>query len=381
MSVNPVTEALVLSAIAVVVTVVSHKIIKLYYGRSKLPPGPFPLPVAGNLLTFRKNMFAHDVMTDLGKEYGPVYTLFLGPLATVVITDPEIGLQVLKKHTFAGRPKPDFLDWFFREDSIDIVFADFGKEWEALRKVGHSAARKYAVSPQLSTTVTEVVDRIIDRVKEEPFDSNEQFSLTMIAILAQAAFGKKYELEDPEFLRWKEAIDVLQKTNRILMIIFFVPFLRHIFPGTWKEFVGTINYQRDYIEMMYKRALDNYTDGKNETFCDAMITAKKEAEAEENWMLPHLKPQNMYNAVSDLFGAGTDTTRMTLRWIFILLAKYPDMQEKMRQEVADVTQGETVATGRQGKVQLCLRLHQRVNEIQTHCSRRSRSQGDRRRRD
>ena len=303
---------------------------------------PFPLPLAGNLLLFRKNMFAHDIMNELGKEYGHMYTLFLGHLPSVVVTDPEVVLQVLKKQLFAGRPHIEFMDWLFRNDSIDMIFADFGKEFEAVKKVGHNAARKYATSSQLSTTVTDVVDRIIDRVKEEPFDSNEHFSLTMIAILAQAAFGKKYEFEDPEFLRWKTATDSLQQTNRIRMIIMFVPFLRHVFRRTYQEFLDTVNYQMDFIELMYQRAEENYTEGKNETFCDAIITAKREAETEENWLLPFLKPQNMYNVVSDLFSAGTDTTRNTLCWIFIFMAKYPDMQDKMRKEVADVTQGKTV---------------------------------------
>jgi cytochrome P450 len=283
-------------------------------------------------------------MQDIGVKFNHVYTFYLGKNPSVIITDPAIGLQVLKKHTFAGRPKIDFMDHFFREDSIDIVFADFGKEWEALRKVGHSAARKYAVSPSLAPVVTNVVDRMIDRVKEEPFNSEDSFALIMMAILAQAAFGKKYEFEDEEFLRWKETIDSNSRVNRLLMMIFFVPVLRHLpfFRATWKEFMNTINYQRDYIELMYKRALENYTDGKNETFCDAMITAKKEAELEENWMLPYLKPQNMYNAVSDLFAAGTDTTRMTLGWVFILMAKYPDMQEKMRHEIEHATEGEVI---------------------------------------
>ena len=330
-----ISEVLILSAITLAVTYVSHRVIKLYWGRRNLPPGPFPWPFLGNILWFRKNAFAHEVMNDMAAIYGPVFTMYFGDMPNVVINDPEIGLQVLKKHTFAGRPSLDSIDWFF-ENGIDIIFADFGKEFEALRKVGHSAARKYSVSPQLAVAVNETVDRLIERVKEEPFNTDHHMALMMIAILAQAAFGKKYDFEDEEFLKWKETTDVFRTQNKYMMIIFLVPILRFVFFRTWKTFRQTVEYQRYYIKTMYDRSLKEYTDGKNETFCDAMISAKKEAELEESWMAPYLKQQNLYYAVSDLFSAGTDTTRMTLCWFFLIMCKYPETQEKMRQEVDTV---------------------------------------------
>ena len=335
MDVGPVTEFVALSTIAAIVIYALRRIVRLYSDWKRLPPGPFPLPLIGNILCFRQNKFAHEVMNDLSTKYGPVFTIFLGHMPNIVITDPAIGLKVLKKHTFAGRPQT-FLDKvFFKDDSTDIVFADFGKEWEALRKVGHSAARKYAVSPRLAHTVTDVVDRVIARFKEQPTDSETCFNLMMIGLLGEAAFGKKYDFDDEEFRKWMTAMEVQQRQNSVMMLVMFLPFMRFILLRQWQEFTWSVKFQNDYVEKMYEIRLANYKEGKDDTFTDAIITAKMEAEADENWMQPYLKKQNILNTIIDLFGAGIETTKVSLRWLILMMAKYPQMQELMRKEVQD----------------------------------------------
>lgn len=205
MAMSPVTEVLLQLFAAVIVVFISRAIFLLYWPRRSLPPGPFPLPVLGNILAFGGNVFPFEVMNNLSEKYGSVFTVFMGTQPFVVITDPKVGIPALKKHTFAGRPHFYLNEWFFKDGSIDIILADFGKEWEALRKVGHTAARKFASSPRLAPIVIETVDRLIEKVGDQPFGSTHHISLMMNAILAQAAFGKKYDLDDPEFqsgTRW-----------------------------------------------------------------------------------------------------------------------------------------------------------------------------------
>ena len=83
------------------------------------------------------------------------------------------------------------------------------------------------------------------------------------------------------------------------------------------KFTATVSFQQDYVKMMYQRALEHHTPDKNDTFCDAIISARNEAAAEDHWMLPDLREQNILNAVFDLFSAGSETTKMSLRWLFV----------------------------------------------------------------
>ncbi|CAI9729736.1 cytochrome P450 2B4-like [Octopus vulgaris] len=46
---------------------------------------------------------------------------------------------------------------------------------------------------------------------------------------------------------------------------------------------------------------------------------------------------NIFQAIMDLFTAGSDTTSTVLIWVFIYMAKYPDIQDKCRAEIEKIT--------------------------------------------
>ncbi|KAL8188152.1 UNVERIFIED_CONTAM: hypothetical protein K2H54_062199 [Gekko kuhli] len=46
--------------------------------------------------------------------------------------------------------------------------------------------------------------------------------------------------------------------------------------------------------------------------------------------------ENLVQCIADLFGAGTETTTTTLYWAFLLMANYPDVQEKVQKEIDNV---------------------------------------------
>ena len=89
------------------------------------------------------------------------------------------------------------LDKEMFRDGIDVASADYGPEWESLRRVAHSAARKYAVSENLAYLVNEVVDETVQMIKDKeginkPFDPTDYLYLMMYGILTSSAFGKRY---------------------------------------------------------------------------------------------------------------------------------------------------------------------------------------------
>ncbi|CAI9729741.1 cytochrome P450 2B4-like [Octopus vulgaris] len=46
---------------------------------------------------------------------------------------------------------------------------------------------------------------------------------------------------------------------------------------------------------------------------------------------------NMFRAILDMFTAGTDTVALYLTWAFLYMAKYPDMQNRCREEIKQIT--------------------------------------------
>ena len=219
--------------------------------------------------------------------------------------------------------------------------------------MAHTAARKFAVNPGLPNLEVTVIDEVVDLIlaKEglnKAFDPKDYIYLMVYSIIASMAAGKSYSVEDKEFLALKDANAKQLELQSSLLIIEFFPFMRFVYKKQWKELIDSIGVMFSWCRIQMDSHLANYDDRMNQNqsesnsnekdagvrdFCDALIAAKREAEENDSQAAPHLTSDNLKNVVQNLFQAGTETTRMTLNWLFLILANFPDVQSKLRQEI------------------------------------------------
>lgn len=330
----------------------SFKVVEFYLNLRTYPPGPLPLPLAGNLHLFlRKNLNILQIISDNSQRFGPVYTFWMGPMPHVIINDAKLAKEAFSKVDFAGRPLiKSYNEIAYGKDSINIINSDFNREWEVLRKVAHSAVRKFTINERLPHIIDGRVNSFLEEIKKQngdgPFNPREYLGFLMTSLLATIAFGKKFEMDDPEFQTLNQALKThLEKNDLGSMLVLFVPILRHTFMKKgFDEFYDAILTQRNYTSEQYREHLESYSDGTIRDFTDAMIFAKKEAEAEDSNDSKYLKDENVVNAVLDLFAAGSETTKLTLLWAFLFLAEYPKYQRAIREEVEEALGSDEVPT-------------------------------------
>ncbi|CAG2118274.1 unnamed protein product, partial [Medioppia subpectinata] len=177
---------------------------RFYQLRSKLPPGPNPWPIIGNILLFKRKDHWDVVLREVAKQYGPTFTFWLFNRPLVVVTDIETAREAFRKNDFAGRDMSYTARQFSNEKQSDIIFADYGHRWEALRRVAHSAVHKYSTNERLVSVATDSVDRTVKQMLEREgvgngFDPKTYIYLMFLNILATSAFGISYDFEDREF--------------------------------------------------------------------------------------------------------------------------------------------------------------------------------------
>ena len=325
---------------------------RFYLNFRQLPPGPFPLPFIGNLLAFftkDHQQLPHEVILSFSKDHGPLFTFWTGPHPQVIITDAKIAKEALNKIEFAGRP--EFGVWndaLFPKGSTDIVLSDFGREWEVLRKVSHVAARKFAVGERLPFIVDTKVKSFLREIQEQngnnSFDIDKYLSFLMLSLLATSAFGKDFKMSDPEFKRLHESFKLQDEVRGKIILVSFMPLLKYIYRKEYKDLFETTKIQREYAMKQHKEHLDTYAGGTIRDFTDAMIAAKREAEAEDSTDCKYLKDENIINSVLDMFYAGSETTKMTLLWVFLFLAEYPEYQKAIRKEVETALGSDEIPT-------------------------------------
>ncbi|KAI3965329.1 hypothetical protein MKW92_013242 [Papaver armeniacum] len=105
---------------------------------TNLPPGPVPVPIIGNLLKLGKK--PQESLTLLAKRYGPLMSLKLGTLTTIVISSCAMAKEILQKNdqSFSSRYVLDAMTVFNHHKSSIVWLNVCPDQWRNIRKLTNS---------------------------------------------------------------------------------------------------------------------------------------------------------------------------------------------------------------------------------------------------
>uniref|UniRef100_A0A8C5QP61 Cytochrome P450 n=1 Tax=Leptobrachium leishanense TaxID=445787 RepID=A0A8C5QP61_9ANUR len=99
--------------------------------KHKLPPGPTPLPLIGNLLQIQRGQLVNSLL-KFSKQYGSVYTLYFGPKPVICLSGYETVKEALidKAEEFGGRGRLPTLEKVVQMYGITL---SNGERWRQIR--------------------------------------------------------------------------------------------------------------------------------------------------------------------------------------------------------------------------------------------------------
>lgn len=177
-----------------------------------LPPGPWKLPIIGNMHQLVGSL-PHRVLRDLAKKYGPIMHLQLGEICTIVVSSPEFAKEVMKTHDviFASRPQ-DIAAKIMSYDYRDIIFSPSGDYWRYLRKICISELLSIKRVQSFRSIREEEVSNLIkwiDSREGSVINLSDEVNSLMYCITSRAAFGNK--CKDQELF-----VEVVKEILRLL---------------------------------------------------------------------------------------------------------------------------------------------------------------------
>lgn len=330
------TGQLALAAGCLVTIYLIHNAYKKKY---RLPPGPYPLPVLGNLLSVGSKDYMHEHFTELGQKYGDICMVYMGPKRMVILNTIEtIREAFLKKGVeFANRPATYSGELFGGDDGI--VFAQYTPQMKLQRKISHSALRKFATGEALESLLrTGFADMcaIIDTEDGNPFDIYPKLSFMVYNILTSMVCGKRFEADDPFFKQLIEQIDSVNSKLGNGLIEDIYPIFKHFPNKLVSEIKVALKEMTDYFEKCLEEHEESFNEDEIADFVDLIISARKEVEREEGAeTVSMLTKANYIAMLADMFFAGTDTSRFTLNWTIGLCTQHPEVQARMHKEIND----------------------------------------------
>ncbi|PRQ26600.1 putative premnaspirodiene oxygenase [Rosa chinensis] len=339
-------KALPLSAYLLLLILVVHFWKSSKLGKSqvlKSPPGPWKLPILGNLLQLAGHPLPHYPLRDLAKKYGPIMHLKLGQSEAIIISSRKAALEVLKTHeiTFAQRPLVLQVETInFGRGSI--AFAPYGDFWREVRKICVSELLSVKHVQAFRSIREEEVKNFVESIsssssKSSAINFSEESLLLTNGIISRAAFGNKCKYQK-EFLA---VLDEALKLGGGFDIPDLFPSLRFLcfITGT----IPAMRKMRDKIGVALDSIIDDHK-RKRSLKDDKPAGADHDDEEEEDLVDVLLKLQESSNdfklttgqikdVVMEIFVAGSETSATTLEWAMSELLRNPRVMKKAQSEV------------------------------------------------
>ena len=134
-------------------------------GTARFPPGPRSLPIIGNILKLGDK--PHQSLTNLSKTYGPVMSLRLGSVSTVVISSSETAKEVLHRNDQAcsGRTVRDAVRAHNHHES-SVAWIPASDQWQKIRKICSMQIFSVQRLEASQSLRRKVVQELLDHVEE-----------------------------------------------------------------------------------------------------------------------------------------------------------------------------------------------------------------------
>ncbi|XP_062959421.1 cytochrome P450 2C9-like isoform X2 [Cynocephalus volans] len=246
--------------------------------RGKLPPGPTPVPIIGNVLQVDVKDISKS-LSNFSKVYGPVFTVYFGLKPIVVLHGYEAVKEALidMGEEFSGR---GILAVAERANKGHGIIFSNGKTWKDIRRFTLMTLRNFGMGKRsIEDRVQEEARCLVEelrKTKSSPCDPTFILSCPPCNVICSIIFQNRFDYKDQNFL------NLLERLNENVRIL----------SSTWLQ--------------------------------------------EKHNQHSGFTIENLVYSVSDLFGAGTETTSTTMRYGLLLLLKHPEVTAKVQEEIGRV---------------------------------------------
>ncbi|XP_072287745.1 cytochrome P450 2F3-like [Pyxicephalus adspersus] len=302
--------------------------------KGSLPPGPMPLPFIGNLLHIDTKDIGKSLM-KLKDKYGPVYSLYLGPRPGIVLCGYNAVKEALidQNDDFGDRGDyPVFLNFI---GGHDLGFTN-GERWKSLRRFALQTLRNFGMGKRsVEERIQEEALFLIEEFKKTkgtPVNPTKYFAHSVSNVVCSIVFGSRFDYEDKRLLAITDSI-----YHNFLIMSSTWGTLYNMYPNFMEYVPGPHKKMGKYFKVIYDISAESIKYHKEtldpespRDYIDCfLIKIKQETDNPDTSFYAKSLARTIHNL---LFG-GTETVSTNLRYGFLVLMKYPEVAERMQEEI------------------------------------------------
>ncbi|XP_071981777.1 cytochrome P450 2A4-like isoform X2 [Engystomops pustulosus] len=260
-------------------------------------------------------------LVTLSQKYGPVYTIYLGNLQSIVLVGYDTVKEALVDHSdaFSGRGDTGAGEFFQKDFG---VIASNGERWKILRRFSLTTLRNFGMGKRsIEERIQEEAHFLNEKFledKDTPIDPTYILRLSVSNVICSVVFGERFDYKDQNFLR---LLNSLQELIRLLT------------SRSGQKMFKMVDYMKEFIKKMVNTHRATLDQNCPRDFIDCFLMRMEEEKKNPD---TEFHEKNLEATILDLFFAGTETSSVTLRYGFLILMKYPEIQDKIHQEIDQV---------------------------------------------
>ncbi|KAK9071909.1 hypothetical protein SSX86_008343 [Deinandra increscens subsp. villosa] len=318
----------------------------------RLPPGPAGLPIIGNLLDLGPK--PHESLAKLSNKHGPLMTIRLGSITSVVASTPDAAREILqrKDEACSGRTVPDAVAALADNDAA-VLWISANGEWRTIRKALNTFLTHQHKLDTLCDLRQNVVEGMLDFLRESGrkkagVDIGKLAFTVALNQMSNTCLSQNvtgYESDD--IGGFKSAVKTLMEVDGKFNIADIFPVLKPLDPQNIRRQAKAAYEWFGKVTEGFITARLKHRESKLPRFGDMLdsLLDYSEGNHEADFTFKHIKI-----LLVDLFLAGTETSSNTVEWAMTELLLNPDMFLRVRKEVSSIV-------GEDGKIQELKILH------------------------
>lgn len=274
----------------------------------------------------------------MGARYGPVFTFYFGQRPVVILS----GYQAVKEalidqgEDFSGRGRMHSLDKIF--EGHGVVFSN-GERWKQLRRFSLTTLRNFGMGKRsIEERIQEESQCLVKAIrnyKQRPIDPRNILVQAISNVICSVVFGNRFEYEDLKFLKllnlFNETFVLMSSTWGQLQEL--IPNIMDFVPGPHQKINPIIERMLEFVAERVKINEATIDPTSPRDYIDCFIAKMQQDNKNPT---SEFNIRNLLLTVLNLFFAGTETVSTTLRHGFLILIKYPKIQENLHKEINSV---------------------------------------------
>ncbi|KAL8462284.1 hypothetical protein ACS0TY_033365 [Phlomoides rotata] len=293
---------------------------------ANLPPGPWKLPLIGNI----HNLIGpvpHRALHQLALKYGALMHLQLGELCAVVVSSSDAAKQVMKTHdlNFASRP-PILAAEIMSYNCTSIAFGPYGDYWKQLRKICTLellSAKRVQSFRSVREEVFLDLSRWVASMEGMPFNLTKKFYTSTYAVVVTAAVGKVTK-------EGERLLPIIEESHKLAAGFDIVDLYPSVKVFRMMSAVGRrLRILHQDADRIFESIINEHKMSKRnsqEDLVDVLLKYQDER-------LEHPLTNNSIKAViMDVLSAGSETSSTTMDWAMVEMMKNPEILKKAQQE-------------------------------------------------